>query len=347
MVPRANASCHCASSISSKYPSPGPMVWTKLFSCPHRSVTAEKPAAMESASAMSTLMPTASGAPAARRVSSAASRAALFLAITATLAPSAARVSAIARPIPLLPPVTTAVDPVKPRSMFPPAESAAGLSGSGDSSDRLGCDTEAAKAEAERVSADITAFAVACRPLAFGVRPHHTLYGQRLGQGVDAAEHALIETALELFSERFEHRGVRRLDHLRGGEHLRLGLQREATKVGFDVIVERQVEPCVDPSRYRIDGAGGVGHLLPQPTCLNTCHLQEDRSDQLILGLEVAVEGTRAELGVRQDGCHAEPPDALFPNAFRGGRENGATDLGVGGEFLPSPGGRASHAVAS
>ncbi|OOK82921.1 hypothetical protein BZL30_1104 [Mycobacterium kansasii] len=52
-----------------------------------------------------------------RSLSTAASSAARPLAMTATLAPSAARVSAMASPIPLLPPVTTAFDPVKPRSI--------------------------------------------------------------------------------------------------------------------------------------------------------------------------------------------------------------------------------------
>lgn len=119
MVPSVNAASQAASSISSKYPSPGPIVWTRQFSCPQRAETAAKASVMAAASAMSALIPTASGAPAPRSLSTAASSAALPLATTATLAPSAARVSVMAKPMPLLPPVTTAFDPVKPRSTAP------------------------------------------------------------------------------------------------------------------------------------------------------------------------------------------------------------------------------------
>src|SRR6478735_1136945 len=245
MVPSVNAASHSESSICSKYPSPGPMVWTRLFSCPQRSETAAKPAVMEAASAMSTLIPTASGAPASRSASTAASSAPLPRAITATLAPSAARVFAIASPIPLLPPVTTAFDPVKPRSIDSPLVSVARWV--------VRRDAESAQTEPERMFADVGAFAISCRPLPFGAGPDHALHGLCFGQRIDVVEQALVHAALELFDERLEHLGVCGLDQLGGGEHLRLRLEGQAAQIGLDVLVEREVESAVDPCGDRLN----------------------------------------------------------------------------------------------
>jgi hypothetical protein len=119
MVPSPNAASHPASSNSSKRPAPGPMVWTRMLSAPpHRAATSPKPSAMERASVMSTLMPTASGLPSFCSDATVSSSAARPRAITATRAPSAARISATARPMPLLPPVTTAVASAIPRSTW-------------------------------------------------------------------------------------------------------------------------------------------------------------------------------------------------------------------------------------
>ena len=68
--------------------------------------------------------------------------------------------------------------------------SVAGLVGCGESSDHLRCDAQPAKAEAQSVFADLTALTIACRPLPFGACPHHALDGLRFGGRVDAAEHA-------------------------------------------------------------------------------------------------------------------------------------------------------------
>jgi hypothetical protein len=76
---------------------------------------------IDSASDMSTLNVSTSGAPAARIFLAAESNAGWPRAIIATEAPSAPRLSAIASPIPLLPPVTTAVAPLKPRSIRDPS----------------------------------------------------------------------------------------------------------------------------------------------------------------------------------------------------------------------------------
>src|SRR6478609_8537000 len=246
------------------------MVWTRLFSCPQRSETAAKPAVMEAASAMSTLIPTASGAPASRSASTAASSAPLPRAITATLAPSAARVCAIASPIPLLPPVTTAFDPVKPRSIDSPLVSVAGWVVSGDSSDRGRRDTESAQAETDSMFADIGAFAITCRPLSFGTGPHDALHGACLGQRIDGVEQALLQTLLELFDERLEHLGVCGLDQFGGGEDLRLRLDGQAAQIGSDVLVEREVESAVNPCGDRLNGCGDLRHSLSEPPLLST-----------------------------------------------------------------------------
>ena len=117
MVPSAKASSQPLSSSCSNRPAPGPIVWTSMFSEPHRFATSANPSPMESASVMSTLMPTASGLPAARKAVTVSSSASRPRAMTATRAPSPASTSATARPMPLLPPVTTAVASAIPRSM--------------------------------------------------------------------------------------------------------------------------------------------------------------------------------------------------------------------------------------
>src|SRR5271166_990420 len=257
IVPSANASSHCVSSICSKYPSPGPIVWTRLLSCPHRSETAAKPSAMDSASAISTLIPTASGAPASRSDTTAASSAPWLLAITATLAPSAARVSAMASPIPLLPPVTTAVDPAKPRSIRVSLWLVCGWLNLRDPFRRH---AQPLQAKTEHAFADIVAVTIACRPLPLDARPHHGVDSLRVGHRIDVMEYSALQAALKSCAERLEQLLVRRPDQIGGGEHLRLSLLRHAAQIRFDVVVECQVESSVDPRRHRVDLRGGGRH---------------------------------------------------------------------------------------
>src|SRR6516225_338460 len=199
---------------------------------------------------MSTLIPTASGAPAARRDVTAASSAPWLLAITATLAPSAARVSAIASPIPLLPPVTTAVDPAKPRSIRVSFWLVCGWL---SLLDRFRSHAQPSQAETERAFADMVAVTIAGRPVPLDARPHHCVDSLRVGLRIDVLEHSLLQTALQSRTERLEQLLVRRLDQIGGPEHLRLSLHGHAASIGLDVVVERQVEPSIDPCRHRAD----------------------------------------------------------------------------------------------
>src|SRR6476659_9979367 len=166
------------------------MVCTRQLSSPHRCATESKPAAIDSASDISTLSPTASGAPAARSVSTAASSAGAPRAITATRAPSAARVSAIASPMPLLPPVTTAAAPAKPRSIALPFVSQH--------------DTEPTQTESNDVSAYGSPVTYCGRPLPVHARPNRAVYGQCVGRWIDAGKDAGTLADRELFDERFQ-----------------------------------------------------------------------------------------------------------------------------------------------
>ena len=74
-------------------------------------------------------------------------------------------------------------------------------------------------------------------------------------------ELALFQTALKLFDERLEHLGICGLDQLGGGEHLRLRLEGQAAQIGFDVLVEREVEPAVDPGCDCLERSGCRRHL--------------------------------------------------------------------------------------
>src|SRR5579875_715507 len=150
---------------------------------------------MEAASAISTLMPTASAAPAWRSDSTAASSAGRPRAITATAAPSAAKVRAMASPIPLLPPVTTACDPARPKSIVAPFVSAA----TGDVVDRFRRHAQAAQAETKDLFADFGAVALAGRPLSFGSRPHDGLHRLGVGHRVDVDEHPVSQSPPQLF----------------------------------------------------------------------------------------------------------------------------------------------------
>src|SRR5947209_20590351 len=56
IVPSVKVASQSLSSICSKNPSPGPMVWTRLFSRAHRCDTWSKPPAIDAGSVMSTLI---------------------------------------------------------------------------------------------------------------------------------------------------------------------------------------------------------------------------------------------------------------------------------------------------
>ena len=73
--------------------------------------------------------------------------------------------------------------------------------------------------------------------------------------GSMSSKHPTVTAALELLDERLEHRGVRGLYQFRRGEHLGLRLRRQAAQVGFDVVVEREVESAVHPGRHRLDAS--------------------------------------------------------------------------------------------
>ena len=159
----------------------------------------------------------------------------------------------MASPMPLLPPVTTAFDPAKPRSIvLLPISVLSRRFGCG-LCDCFGRHAQSAQAEAQSTLANIGAFAIACRPLPFGAGPHHALDGLRLGDRIDVVELAVFQAALKLFDEWLEHLRVCGLNQLGGGEHLRLRLQGQAAQIGLDVLVERQVESSVDPGRHRLD----------------------------------------------------------------------------------------------
>src|SRR6476660_8030560 len=285
MVPSVNAASHSVSSICSKYPSPGPMVCTRLLRCPQRSEMVANPAAMDTASVISTLMPMASGAPFARNESTAASRAAQLLAITATLTPSDAKVSAMASPMPLLPPVTTAFEPAKPRSivLLPISDAFRSRIWICGLRDRFSRHTQPAQAEAQSTLANVGAFAFACRPLTFGASPHHALDRLRIGDRIDVVELAVFQAALKLFDEWCEHLRVCGLNQFRGGEHLRLGLLGQAAQIGLDVLVERQVESSVDPGNHRVNRSCSSRHFLCQPQHFSVVPVALKSRNQLVL----------------------------------------------------------------
>src|SRR5580693_8648894 len=270
------------------------MVWTRQLSCPQRSAIAAKPAAIDSASAMSTLIPTASGAPASRSDVTAASRASRPRAITATLAPSAARVSAMASPIPLLPPVTTAVDPSKPRSMV-------------ISLSRLESHAQPAQDEMQNALPKLVAVTFARRPLPVDADPHHAMDELGAGDRLDVAKHPAAQSALQRLDERCEHLCVCGLNQAGGGERLRLSLQRQAPQIGSDVLVECQIEASVDPRRYRLDLRCGSGHSASESPLLDARGLQKHGGNQFVLGFEMPIERPGAQSRSFQDPGNAEP----------------------------------------
>ena len=148
-----------------------------MLSTPQRCETVSKPAAIESASAMSTA--DTNGIRRTGRLAGSQRRRRARpwpLAITATRAPSAARVWAMASPMPLLPPVTTAVAPANPRSIALPFVSRR--------------DADSAQAEADDLVADGASIAISGRPLPFDTRPYHAVNRQRIGGRVDVGKHA-------------------------------------------------------------------------------------------------------------------------------------------------------------
>src|SRR4051812_25212448 len=278
------------------------MVWTKLLSSPHRWATESKPAAIDSASDMSPRSPTASGAPATRRASTAASSADVPRAITATRAPSAARVSAIASPMPLLPPVTTVAAPAKPRSIALPFVSQH--------------DTESAQAEPNDVIAYGCSVTRRVRPLPFDARPNRPVYRQRVGRGIDAGKDAGTLADLELFDEGFQDFAVGVAHQLRRREHLCLRLHRHLAQVGSDRLVEHHVQTSVDPGHHGRRWISRRRHLPLEAPCLDPSHLQEDGRNQIVLRIEVPIERPGAQLCEVEHLRHTETSDTLLANEF-------------------------------
>jgi hypothetical protein len=112
--------------------------------------------------------------------------------------------------MPLLPPVTTAVDPAKPKSIESPS---VGLRYA-----------KSAQAEADDLFANVMLIAIAGRPLAFDTCPDRAVDRQRVGWRVDARENPGGLSLLELFDERLQDLPVGIADELGCREHLRLGL---------------------------------------------------------------------------------------------------------------------------
>ena len=167
----------------------------------------------------------------------------------------------MASPIPLLPPVTTAVDPAKPRSI----DVSLGQFVCANLLDHFGRHAQPTQAETHDAFAEIVAVAIAGRPLPLDARPHHAVDGLRVGYRIDVVKHLRCRPRCSASTERLEHLRVRGLNRLGRGEHLRLRLQRQSPQIRSDVVVERQVEPSVDPRRHRVDLRCGSCHSALQP----------------------------------------------------------------------------------
>ena len=148
---------------------------------------------------------------------------------------------------------------------------------------------------------------------------------------------------MQLFDERFEHLGVCGLHKPGGREHLRLRLRRQVAQIGLDVVVERQIESSVDPRRDRVNRTGGGPHLPSEPPLLDSCHFQEDRRNQLVLGLEVTVERAGAQLRPIENRSDTESLNALLANGFRCGGHDRASHPGIGSKLLASARAWAGH----
>ena len=194
------------------------MVWTRLLSSPSARETASKPAAMDAASAISTLIPTASGAPASRRLPAASSRAAA--------APGHHRDAG-----------SFCCQRLRDRQAHALAAARHDGCRSGQAqihrsvivSLGAGATPSPRKQKRTIMFADVGAIAIAGRPLPFGAGPDHALYRTVLRppdrcRGTRPAALA----ALELFDERLEHLGVGALTSSGAANICDLRLQRQA-----------------------------------------------------------------------------------------------------------------------
>src|ERR1700722_2099629 len=118
-------------------------------------------------------------------------------------------------------------------------------------------------------------------------------------------------------------------------------------QIGFDVLVERQVEATVDPGGNCLARTACLRHFPLQPSFLRVGHLEKRRGDYLVLGLEMPVERSGAQLGTIQDGGDAAAPDSCFAQGFEGGGDDSAAHVGVWSKLASSPRTGAGHPVAS
>ena len=263
---------------------------------------------------MSTLIPTASGAPAARSASTAASSAALPRAITATLAPSAARVFAIASPMPLLPPVTTAFDPVKPRSIDSPLVSVAPVALSGATPSPR----KQKRSACSRTSARSQSPAAHCRSVLAQTTPCMdcaSVSGSMSRNKPWSRPRWSCSTSGSSISAYagWISSGEANICDCASSDMWR----RSDLMCSSNARSSRAVDPC----GHRLNRCGGLRHFASEPPLLSARHLQKDRRYQLVLRIEMSVERPCAQAGAIEDHGDAEAANTLFANRFRCGSQ--------------------------
>src|ERR1700712_3972969 len=107
-----------------------------------------------------------------------------------------------------------------------------------NSGDGTGRDAETAEAELQYGPTYVQAIAVAVCPLPFDTGPQDALDRTGMGSGIDVGETTLLTTPFQLVDQRRHDLGIRGTDHLGGGEHLGLRLERHLPQVGLDLVAE-------------------------------------------------------------------------------------------------------------
>jgi len=141
--------------------------------------------------------------------------------------------------------------------------------------------------------------------------PHDVVDRTGIGLRVDLGEHATFLAHPELLNERSEHHVVGKLEFGGGLSPPKLRFGREILQICGDPPVECEVQAAVYPGDHGHEGVGCRRHPPPQALGFFGCRSREHGQHELVLGREVAIEGPRSEIRLRQDVTDGHAGDAL------------------------------------
>ena len=161
------------------------------------------------------------------------------------------------------------------------------------------------------------------RPLPFDVGPYDTVYRQRLARRIDIRKDSQIVTALEFFDQRSQDLpvgGADRRAQRTSAIWASSDIWRRSERISS--LKARSSRPSIHAATART-GSEVPPSAVPKPHHLECAPSPRNSGrHELVLGVEVPVERSGAQLGPAEHTSDGQRPDAFLPNNFRCGGQN-------------------------